>query len=92
MVENPAEADILWLQSHFKDYLGLSQSSPGVLINQFPFENVITIKDLLCVVCHRAGKGGSGPDWLPTTYNLNTELDKFVSYFQQREKAGEDNH
>jgi len=92
MVENPAEADILWLQSHFKDYLGLSQSSPGVLINQFPFENVITIKDLLCVVCNRAGKGGSGPDWLPTTYNLNTELDKFVSYFQQREKAGEDNH
>ena len=68
-------------------------------INQFPFENVLTIKDLLCVVCRRMGQGlearsENGPDsearletwpkWLPTTFNLKTELPKFVSYFQQR--------
>ena len=65
-------------------------------MNQFPFENVLTIKDLLCIVARRkADKGDQGgssdqlatsPAWLPTTYNLKTELPQFVSYYQQREK------
>lgn len=61
-------------------------------VNQFPFERVITVKDLLAVVCRRAGDGKEDPDtlernpkWLPVTYNLETEISKFVSYFQQRE-------
>ena len=32
------------------------------------------------------------PKWLPTTFNMKTELDKFVSYFQSRQEKGLDNH
>jgi len=28
----------------------------------------------------------TSPAWLPTTFNMKTELPLFVSYFQQREK------
>jgi len=49
----------------------------------------ITIKDMLCVVSRRVS---SSSNWLPITFNLVTELPQFVSYFQQREAAGEDNH
>lgn len=62
------------------------------LINQFPFENVINIKDLLAVICRRTSPSidnetlQSFPPWLPTTFNLTYELPKLISYFQQREK------
>lgn len=71
-----------------------SLSAPGKRINQFPFENVLTIKDLLCVVCRRMAENlgtrsendlETSPKWLPTTFNLKTELTQFVSYFQRRE-------
>ncbi len=42
-------------------------------------------QDLLCVVCRRVREEGqgderreNGPAWLPVTFNLKTELDKFV--------------
>ncbi|XP_055585705.1 tubulin--tyrosine ligase-like protein 12 [Uranotaenia lowii] len=99
IVDNPDDADILWMTSHFKQYKEFSESTPNKYINQFPFENVITIKDLLSVVCRRmAKKGGSqdrlgpNPRWLPVTYNLKTELVEFVSYFQNRAAKGLDNH
>jgi len=98
VVKNPAEADILWLTEHFKDFKGLSESEEPLWVNQFPFENVLTIKDLLCVVCRRQNRGDGGsitdplPKWLPITFNLQTELPKFVSYYQQRAKEGLDNH
>ena len=63
-----------------------------MLLNQFPFECVVTVKDLLAQVARRKGSGRADPStlattpkWLPTTYNLVTELAKFVSYFQHRE-------
>ncbi len=71
---------------------------PEKRINQFPFEHVLTIKDLLCVVCRRMGDKKTSedleclPKWLPATYNMKTELKEFVSYFQTRERAGLDNH
>lgn len=92
MTDNLADADILWLSSHFKDYRGLSLEMPEKRINQFPCESVITIKDFLSVVCRRRGKCGMDPKWLPTTYNLETELEKFISCYQDRQKKGEDNH
>ncbi|KAK7862871.1 hypothetical protein R5R35_003026 [Gryllus longicercus] len=100
IVDNEDDADILWYTSHFKNFKNLSETSPHKYVNQFPFEYVITVKDLLTIACHR--KVGdlneqlkpleSYPIWFPTTYNLRTELSKFVSYYQHREKIGLDNH
>lgn len=53
------------------------------MINQFPYENVVTVKDLLAIVCKRVEDSSK---WLPLTYNLQFELPKFVSYFQSIEK------
>ncbi len=80
-----------------------SDRFPSKRVNQFPHECVLTIKDFLCVVCRRCGGDGGGDDdsggrrrlhpleteprWLPTTYNLKTELPQFVSYFQRRQKG-----
>lgn len=95
LVDTMEEADIIFIQRHFKDY----DKYPDTCVNQFPFERVITVKDLLAVVCRRAGDGKEDPDtlernpkWLPVTYNLETEISKFVSYFQQRENKALDNH
>ena len=94
MTDSMADADILWLSSHFKDFEDFSREMSGKRINQFPCENVITIKDFLCVVCRRQGRGEKQehPAWLPVTFNLETELEQFVSCFQSRKEKGEDNH
>ncbi|XP_066490184.1 tubulin--tyrosine ligase-like protein 12 [Tiliqua scincoides] len=85
------EADILYNFSHFKDYRKLSEERPHVMLNQFPCENLLTVKDCLASISRRVG-GSEGPKWLPRTFNLRTELPQFISYFQQRERRGEDNH
>ena len=59
------------------------------MINQFPFENIVTVKDLLAIVCKRVK---DAEKWLPVTYNLMYELPKFVSYYQQREVDELDNN
>jgi len=71
----------------------LSEETPGQLINQFPFEMVLTVKSVLPVVCRRGVFPiidpvtlDSYPRWLPATFNLRTELTQFVSYFQHRQK------
>lgn len=93
------EADILWFTKHFKGFYELQQNFPNTFVNQFPFENVITIKDLLALVSRRTSEGKQHTDsldklpvWLPVTYNLRTELKEFVSYYQKREALGLDNH
>ncbi|KAH7940248.1 hypothetical protein HPB52_022568 [Rhipicephalus sanguineus] len=83
------------LRPHIDDQ-ELSCESPSKRVNQFPFEHVLTVKDLLALVCRRGCCGqerlvdadslSSRPPWLPTTYNLQTELPHFVSYYQQRQK------
>ncbi len=71
-----------------------SEETPGQLINQFPFEMVLTVKDLLAIICRRLTNTDrhldpttltSEPKWLPTTFNLQTELAEFVSFYQHRE-------
>ncbi|XP_071521090.1 tubulin--tyrosine ligase-like protein 12 [Panulirus ornatus] len=99
------EADIFWFTSHFKDFRSL-RDKPHCRINQYACEHLVTVKDLLAVVCRRAielekeeeeeeGEDKqcvTGPTWLPLTYCLKRELVKFASLFQRREKGGEDNH
>lgn len=99
IVDSEDDADILWLTTHFKTYKELAEQTPNRFVNQFPFENVLTIKDLLSIVCRRAANEycdfetlSTKPEWLPTTFNLKTELLQFISYYQQRQAKGLDNH
>jgi tubulin--tyrosine ligase-like protein 12 len=66
----------------------LSRASPEKRVNQFPYEGVVTVKDLLAVVCARdlRAAGENAVEWMPKTFNLQTELVPFVSTFQRREK------
>ncbi|XP_042900444.1 tubulin--tyrosine ligase-like protein 12 isoform X2 [Parasteatoda tepidariorum] len=95
-----SEAHILWLAGRVYDYRQLAESSSNSFyVNQFPSEQVLINKDLLAIVCRRSAEGASFdpfsmesfPTWLPTTFSLLTELPKFVSYFQNREKRNLDN-
>ncbi|XP_061389978.1 tubulin--tyrosine ligase-like protein 12 [Musca vetustissima] len=99
LVDNSEDADVLWLTTHFKDFDELARTTPNKFVNQFPFEYVITIKDLLSITCRRAATEHHNketletyPKWLPTTYNLKTELLQFASYYQNRAAKGLDNH
>uniref|UniRef100_A0A4W5NMQ5 Tubulin tyrosine ligase-like family, member 12 n=1 Tax=Hucho hucho TaxID=62062 RepID=A0A4W5NMQ5_9TELE len=89
--ETEEEADIFWTFSHIRDYRKLSEERPHVMTNQFPCETVVTVKDCLSAVSRRA-RGGQGAEWLPETFNLQTELPQFVRHYQQRQERGEDNH
>lgn len=100
IVTDDNEADILWYTSHFTDFNKLSVDYPDKYVNQFPYEFVITVKDLLSIVCRRACRNSKkydeetleiSPKWLPQTFNLNTELPQFISYFQHRNDKGLDN-
>ncbi|XP_040886527.1 tubulin--tyrosine ligase-like protein 12 [Toxotes jaculatrix] len=91
LTEDKEEADIIWGYDHIKDYRKLSEERPHVMLNQFPCESIVTVKDCLAAVARRA-KGGPGPDWLPETFNLQTELPQFVKNYQLRQQRGQDNH
>ncbi|XP_072929780.1 tubulin--tyrosine ligase-like protein 12 [Epargyreus clarus] len=100
IVDNETDADILWYINHFKDYKELSENSPHKFVNQFPFEYVVTIKDLLALVARRCSNERSPPEdehedqpvWFPTTFNMKTELYHLVTNYMRREQAGLDNH
>uniref|UniRef100_A0A8C9XEA6 Tubulin tyrosine ligase-like family, member 12 n=1 Tax=Sander lucioperca TaxID=283035 RepID=A0A8C9XEA6_SANLU len=91
LTEDKEEADIIWSYNHIKDYRKLSEEQPHVMLNQFPCESVITVKDCMAAVARRV-KGGPQPDWLPETFNLQSELPQFIKCYQQRQQRGEDNH
>ncbi|XP_040002542.1 tubulin--tyrosine ligase-like protein 12 isoform X2 [Xiphias gladius] len=90
LTEEEEEADIIWGYDHIKDYRKLSEERPYVMLNQFPCESIITVKGCLAAVARRV-KGGPAPDWLPETFNLQTELPQFIKHYQQRQQCGEDN-
>ncbi|XP_017296191.1 tubulin--tyrosine ligase-like protein 12 isoform X2 [Kryptolebias marmoratus] len=91
LAEEEEEADIIWTSNHIKDYRKLSEERPHVMVNQFPCESIVTVKDCLAAVARRAQRGSS-PDWLPETFNLQTELPQFIKHYQLRQNRGEDNH
>ncbi|XP_014781952.1 tubulin--tyrosine ligase-like protein 12 isoform X1 [Octopus bimaculoides] len=93
VVDDRDSADILFVKENLKNFKNLHH-----LVNQFPNESLVTVKDLLAVTGRRSGLDRKnedtleyGPSWLPVTYNLNTELPLFVSYFQHRKKRNLDN-
>ncbi|XP_057711578.1 tubulin--tyrosine ligase-like protein 12 [Corythoichthys intestinalis] len=89
LTENEEEADIIWSYNHIKDYRKLSVERPHVMLNQFPCENLITVKDCLAAVARRVQ---SGLDVIPKTFNLQTELPQFIRHYQERQQRGQDNH
>ncbi|XP_030630015.1 tubulin--tyrosine ligase-like protein 12 [Chanos chanos] len=91
LTETEEDADILWMFNHVRDYRRLSEERPRVVLNQFPCEYVITTKDLLASVARRA-RGAQGAQWLPKTFNLQTELPQFIKHYLQNQERGEDNH
>ncbi|CAB3983883.1 tubulin--tyrosine ligase 12 [Paramuricea clavata] len=99
LVEYTDAADIIWMKDHCKDYKSLQESGKQY-VNQFPFENVLTCKDLLARVVNRIGvlypercdcPGGTRPPWFQESYNLNFELPQFIHNFRKREERHEDN-
>ncbi|XP_011177893.1 tubulin--tyrosine ligase-like protein 12 [Zeugodacus cucurbitae] len=99
LVGDQMEADVLWLTHHYKDFAELALNTPNRFINQFPYEYVLTIKDLLAITGRSTAKEHHNPStletyprWLPTTFNLKTELLQFASYYQHRVAKGLDNH
>ena len=81
-----------------------SEEFPEKFCNQFPNECILTCKDLFTLVCRRAvpvmerhstvnpSTLQSSPLWLPTTYNLESDLPNFVAYYRAREVRGLDNY
>ncbi|XP_068616017.1 tubulin--tyrosine ligase-like protein 12, partial [Brachionichthys hirsutus] len=91
LTEEEEEADIMWRYAHIKDYRKLSEERPRVMLNQFPCECLVTVKDCLAFVSRRVN-GGSRPDWIPETFSLAIEMPQFIKRYRQRQKSGEDNH
>ncbi|XP_055015976.1 tubulin--tyrosine ligase-like protein 12 [Boleophthalmus pectinirostris] len=87
LTDDQDEADVIWAYNHIKDFRTLSELRPHVLLNQFPCESLLTVKDCLSAVSRRVKS-----DWLPLTFNLQTELPQFIRCFQTRAQRGEDNH
>lgn len=83
LTKNRDDADILWLFDHFKDYESLSRDKPRSLVNQFPSETVMTIKDLLSAL-------GSESDWIVKTFNLKTELSEFIRHYHESQQQFDD--
>ncbi|XP_066142771.1 tubulin--tyrosine ligase-like protein 12 [Euwallacea fornicatus] len=89
---NEGEADILWYTEHFRDFKKLSEENPNKFINQFPYEYVLTVKDLLCMTCRRYKNNSLQAPWFPITYNLVNEVGNFAKYFQKQESEGAENN
>ena len=66
-------------------HLSRELSKRDVFINQFPYEHLITVKDLIAVISRRAAlPGHSHPRWCPITFNLNRDISEFICHFQKR--------
>ncbi|KAI1711569.1 tubulin-tyrosine ligase family domain-containing protein [Ditylenchus destructor] len=98
IVHEPFEADVLWLRDHFHQFKQLSENRPSALVNQFPYESILTVKDLFAACVQDAFKDSKmnenlewEPDWFPTTFNLNLELPQFFAYFQRRQQRNMEN-
>lgn len=79
-MDNIEVADILFLTSEFKKFGHLKTNQ---YVNQFPNEMILIFKNLLPVTITNC----YGPvSWLPTSFNLQTQLPEFIAYYKQLEK------
>ena len=94
LVNNPDDADILWGVFPFNDtniwthpVMRSDHTSP-VLINQFPYEGALVMKDHLA---REIARTIGTPSWWPITYDLEVALTAFVGDFLMRERDGRNN-
>uniref|UniRef100_A0A9W3GCW1 Tubulin--tyrosine ligase-like protein 12 n=1 Tax=Camelus bactrianus TaxID=9837 RepID=A0A9W3GCW1_CAMBA len=77
--QSEADADVL---SHTSRTTGrLSQERPNVLLNQFPCENLLTVKDCLASIARRQQRERRGEDnhWICKPWNLARSLDTHIT-------------
>ena len=101
-VNDRALADIWWYSSYFFEFAKMYSDHPTILINQFPLGHLIDDKTAMFQMCIRKLNNCNGnfnertldphPIWLPATFELTNELNKFVAYFVQREKRKLNNY
>lgn len=91
VTDNYDEADIVWSNKPFKDFKKMSEVHPTKMLNQFPCEQILCNKDFFAALSIRNRPNREAPAWLPLTYNLQSELAQFVSQYQRRARAGDDN-
>ncbi|PRP81878.1 tubulin--tyrosine ligase-like protein 12 [Planoprotostelium fungivorum] len=75
-VDEASKADILWLADEFKTYAMMSSNQ---IVNQFVGETCIVFKHMGLV------------DYLPLTFNMDTQLAEFIGEYKRREEAEESN-
>jgi hypothetical protein len=83
------KADIVWIGKLWKDWSGIQERNQ--YINQYPGENVLTVKDLLLKAIYRVYGSEGSKAWYPMSFNLNTETHLFVGEYLRRKKAGSEN-
>ncbi|KAI6184750.1 hypothetical protein M3Y97_00629900 [Aphelenchoides bicaudatus] len=101
ITDDPFKADVIWSREHFHDFAALAKRNPKALINQFPFESALTVKDLFAACVHACPGFEKSfdeeklewtfPSFYPATFNLNEELPSFVTYYQKRKQKGLEN-
>ncbi|CAI5442287.1 unnamed protein product [Caenorhabditis angaria] len=84
LVDDWKKADVIWQYKHFHNYRELCELNPCGMVNQYPYESCLTVKDLLAACAMR---NPSKNNWYQLTYNLNTQLPQFVACFQQRQNT-----
>ncbi|ESO05228.1 hypothetical protein HELRODRAFT_185510 [Helobdella robusta] len=60
LIDSLEEADIIWTKHYLSDFKSFSEETPNKLINQFPFEMVLTIKNMLYRVCKNDSQTSDG--------------------------------
>ncbi|RUS27553.1 tubulin-tyrosine ligase family-domain-containing protein [Jimgerdemannia flammicorona] len=84
------EADIVWVCYTLSDPRPVKRSSDVAsapqCVNQFPNQNLLTVKDLLIATLHAYFGYAELKGWVPRTYNLNTECREWLGEVVERRK------
>ncbi|KAG0178695.1 hypothetical protein DFQ28_003943 [Apophysomyces sp. BC1034] len=84
-IESRESADIIWSSQDFNDW---DQLKPTQTVNQFPNESCLTFKQNLANLIQRTW---GQPSWLPTTYNVVSQLSECVGNYLDNEDQSKDN-
>ncbi|XP_066924144.1 tubulin--tyrosine ligase-like protein 12 [Clytia hemisphaerica] len=103
LVDHEEKADIIYKQGHYRQMRKLLLEGRQYVLEQ-PNKNCLVLKNFLAETCQRHTvqkylgrempqhiKERRGPIWLPTTFNLNTELPQFIKHFKERQAKGQYN-